>query len=174
MRREDGRAGLAPAVATGYPESTGRSNASGPEGAQLDAGADRVLTDVLVEFYEKLSSWEHGVVRGKGVTLPQMHAVEILGAQGPLRMKELAGRMGVTTGTMTVVVDKLEARGLAERRRDARDRRVVFVELTARGSEYFAEHDRQHRRLTAEITAALEPGEAAILAALLAKAVRAL
>ena len=54
------------------------------------------LTQLIVEFYEKLSSWEHCVVRDKGLTLPQVHALEILGSHKALRMKELAEKMGKT------------------------------------------------------------------------------
>lgn len=117
------------------------------------------LSHLIVEFYEKLSSWEHCVVRGKGLTLPQMHTIEILGAHGPMRMKELAEKMGVTTGTLTVQVDRLETRGLARRVPHQRDRRSWLVELTGKGVDYFKEHDGLHERLTAEITAALSDEE---------------
>lgn len=56
------------------------------------------LTSLLVEFYERFSSWEQGVVRESGITLPQMHTLEVLGVAGDLRMKELAEKLGVTTG----------------------------------------------------------------------------
>ena len=73
------------------------------------------LSDLIIEFYEKLSSWEQAVVRDSAITLPQMHTLEILGQQSPLRMKELAAKMGVTTGTLTVGVDRLEKLGLVAR-----------------------------------------------------------
>ncbi|WP_035041545.1 MarR family winged helix-turn-helix transcriptional regulator [Desulfovibrio sp. X2] len=128
--------------------------------------ADR-LTHLIVEFYEKLSSWEHCVVRGKGLTLPQMHTIEILGAHGPMRMKELAEKMGVTTGTLTMQVDRLESRGLARRMPHERDRRSWLVELSEKGRSYFEEHDKLHQRLTLELTEALSNEErAAVLSAL--------
>lgn len=45
-------------------------------------------------------------------------------------MKELAERLGVTTGTLTVAVDKLEKPGLVERKPHDTDRRSYFVILT--------------------------------------------
>lgn len=117
------------------------------------------LTLLIVEFFEKLSSWEHGVVRDNGLSLPQMHTLEILGIHSALRMKELAGKMGVTTGTLTVMVDRLEASGLVRRRPHDTDRRSILVELTSAGMEIFAEHDMQHNRLTADITAKLTDEE---------------
>ena len=70
--------------------------------------AVKTLARNIVEFYEKLSSWEHEVVRGSDLTPNQMHAIEIVGHEKSLRMKELAERLGVTTGTLTVTVDRLE------------------------------------------------------------------
>jgi DNA-binding MarR family transcriptional regulator len=113
------------------------------------------LNHAIVEFYEKLSSWEHCVVRDKGLTLPQMHTLEILGIHRAMRMKELASKMGVTTGTLTVLVDRLEERGLVQRSPHMTDRRSIMVELTDSGLTEFEEHDRLHIRLTEEICAGL-------------------
>jgi DNA-binding MarR family transcriptional regulator len=112
------------------------------------------INHAVVEFFEKLSSWEHDVVREKGITLPQMHTLEVLGIHGPMRMKELAERMGVTTGTLTVLVDRLEAKEYVRRRAHDTDRRSIIVEMADKGRELFEEHDRLHLGLTEELLAA--------------------
>jgi DNA-binding MarR family transcriptional regulator len=56
-------------------------------------------------------------------------------ANEPLRSRELADRLGLTPGSVTSLVDRLIARGLASRVSDERDRRVVLVELTAQARE---------------------------------------
>lgn len=121
------------------------------------------LTHLIVEFYEKLSSWEHCVVRDKGLTLPQMHALEILGTHNGLRMKELAQKMGVTTGTLTVLVDRLEKGAMVCRQPHPEDRRSIIVELTDKGHELFKEHDELHNQLTQDITVDLSDEEIAAL-----------
>ena len=73
------------------------------------------INHAIVEFFEKLSSWEHDVVREQGMTLPQMHTLEVLGIHGAMRMKELAESMGITTGTLTVLVDRLEDKAYVRR-----------------------------------------------------------
>lgn len=113
------------------------------------------LSHLLVEFYEKLSSWEHDVVRKTGLTLPQMHALEMLGVHGAMRMKELAEKTGVTTGSMTVMVDKLEKGGLALRMPNEADRRSILVDLTELGRKHFREHDEMHLQLTGDIAGSL-------------------
>lgn len=117
------------------------------------------LNHTIIEFYEKLSSWEQSVVRGKGFTLPQVHIVEILGVHGAMRMKELADKIGVTTGTLTVQVDKMVNAGLIQRRPHESDRRSILVELTGKGTEMYQEHDNLHLALTQDITAGLDETE---------------
>lgn len=127
------------------------------------------LSAQIVEFYEKLSSWEHDVVRESGLTLSQMHTLEVLGLCEPLRMKDLAARMGVTTGTLTMTVDRLERRGLIERVPHASDRRSILVRLTEPGRALSQEHHAHHLGLTAELASSLSEEEAASLCALLTR-----
>ena len=117
------------------------------------------INHAIIEFYERLSSWEQSVVRDQGGSLAQIHAVEILGANGPLRMKDLADKLGVTTGTLTVLVDRLVKNGLVERQTTEGDRRAVAVNLTVTGQQMFAEHDQLHLQLTKEMTASLDANE---------------
>ncbi len=117
------------------------------------------LTQSLVEFYERFSSWEQGVVKETGLTLPQMHTLEVLGTAGPLRMKELAEKMGVTTGALTVHIDRLVRAGLVLRKPNAEDRRSYLIHLTPEGEAHFAEHHKLHLELSHELAGALEPEE---------------
>ena len=121
--------------------------------------AVKTLARNIVEFYEKLSSWEHEVVRGSDLTPNQMHAIEIIGHEKSLRMKELAERLGVTTGTLTVTVDRLEQKGLIERQPHETDRRSYRVVLTPSGKKHFAKHHEFHVKLTEEIVSVLTPEE---------------
>ncbi|MBU1404962.1 MAG: MarR family transcriptional regulator [Proteobacteria bacterium] len=131
------------------------------------------LSHQLVELYEKLSSWEQDVVKSSGLSTAQMHTIEIVGhgAQGggALRMKELAKKMGVTTGTLTVMVDRLEQQGLLQRTPHETDRRSYLIALTEKGQNLFAEHHQYHLRLTEEITAILSAEEQALFSAVLEK-----
>jgi len=130
------------------------------------------LARQIVEFYEKLSNWEHEVVRGSDLTPGQMHAIEIVGHEGALRMKELAEKLGVTTGTLTVTVDRLERKGLIERQPHETDRRSYRVVLTAAGHEHFARHHAFHLKLTEEIAAALTAEELEGFERVLAKVIK--
>ena len=58
-----------------------------------------------------------------------MRALDIL-SSGPLAPSALAQRLGITTGGLTSVLDRLEKAGYVRRRNDPRDRRRQIVEPT--------------------------------------------
>ena len=130
------------------------------------------LARSIVEFYEKLSSWEHEVVRGSDLTPNQMHAIEIVGHEKSLRMKDLAEKLGITTGTLTVTVDRLEQKGLIERQPHEKDRRSYRVVLTPEGKKHFRKHHDFHVKLTEEISSVLTPEELESFSEILGKVVK--
>jgi DNA-binding MarR family transcriptional regulator len=111
-----------------------------------------VLSHQLAEFYDKMASWEHSIVKDNGLSPAQMHTVEIIGHNQDMRMKELAERLGVTTGTLTVGVDKLEKIGLVERKPHESDRRSWLIVLTDDGKQMYEQHHKYHQEFTNEIS----------------------
>jgi DNA-binding MarR family transcriptional regulator len=110
-----------------------------------------LLNEGLVDFFNRLTSWESSIIEAGHLKISEAHAIEILGHHGRMNMKELAGKLGVTTGTTTITVDNLERSGFAERIRAENDRRSYIIELTERGNEAFLEHHRHHLNLAKEI-----------------------
>src|SRR6187401_2902570 len=51
----------------------------------------------------------------------------------PTTVMDLAAHMGVTAGTMSLSIDRLERKGYVVRLKDAKDRRRVHVRLTTAG-----------------------------------------
>ncbi len=121
------------------------------------------LSQVIIELYDKISSWEHAVVKKSGLSPAQMHTLEIVGHHERLRMKDLAEKMGITTGTLTVMVDRLEKGGLVTRQPHPTDRRSYVIALTEKGLEHFQEHHQLHCLLTEELTASFSEDEVASL-----------
>ncbi len=80
----------------------------------------------------------------------------VLGAlsHGPRRMGDLAECANTTQPSITGIVDRLEERGLVERRRSPEDRRVVEVVLTPEGS---VEMRRAYETMLDTLESALEP-----------------
>jgi MarR family 2-MHQ and catechol resistance regulon transcriptional repressor len=53
--------------------------------------------------------------------------------KGPLPVNEIGKKVLLTSGSITVAVDRLEAKGLVERRASGTDRRARIVHLTKEG-----------------------------------------
>src|SRR5215210_4857701 len=66
---------------------------------------------------------------------PQVRALGGLDPDRPLPMGELAGALHCDNSNVTGIVDRLEDRGLVERRSAAHDRRVKMLAVTERGAE---------------------------------------
>lgn len=135
----------------------GRQGKSHSQGQMLEQ-----YSKTLTEFFERMSSWEHSVVQNSEVSLPQMHLIEVVGNRGTLRMKELSEILGVTTGTVTVMVYRLEEKGYVTRERDAEDRRSFFITLTNKGAEEYGKHHKMHHHLIEEIVELLGDKEAEV------------
>lgn len=96
-------------------------------------------------------------------------ATALLHLASPVPMRELAERVGCDASNVTGLVDRLEERGLLQRRPLAGDRRIKLLALTEQGSEV---RRRLHRRVYDEspLVAALAPGNRALLRDLLREA----
>lgn len=121
------------------------------------------LNQLLTEFYDKMSSWEQSVVKETGYSLAQVHTVEVLGSHGAMRMKELAEKLAITTGTLTVQVDKLVTAELIERCPHPQDRRAIVVRLTDKGNFLHEQHNQLHLNLVHELTRDIDPAEGKVL-----------
>lgn len=117
------------------------------------------LTDQLLCFFNGFASWESSVIRSSDLSVSEAHAIEALGQYGAMNMKNLAARLGVTTGTTTVTVDRLEKKDYARRESVKEDRRVNLITLTEKGKNAFAEHHHMHLNLAGQMAASLSAEE---------------
>lgn len=73
-----------------------------------------------------------------GIDGRELAVLVVLAAESaayPLSQLEAAGRLGVDRTTMVALVDRLEGKGLVERRRSPEDRRKNIVGLTPAGED---------------------------------------
>ncbi|WP_378955222.1 MarR family winged helix-turn-helix transcriptional regulator [Pelosinus sp. sgz500959] len=117
------------------------------------------LTHELFTFFNGFSSWENSVIKTSDLTVSEAHAIEILGQYGQMNMKKLSQHLGVTTGTTTVTVDRLEKKEYAKRGAVKEDRRVHLITLTEKGQQAFSEHHQYHYNLTEQISSVLSNEE---------------
>jgi MarR family transcriptional regulator, organic hydroperoxide resistance regulator len=69
-----------------------------------------------------------------GLTFPQAHALRLLEPDAALPMRSLAELLVCDASNVTGIADRLEARGLVERRSDEHDRRIKVLALTPEGA----------------------------------------
>ena len=69
----------------------------------------------------------------------QCHVLHLIEPDRPLPMGRLADTLGCDASNVTGLVDRLEARGLVQRRPSTDDRRIKVVQLTPTGSRLRAE-----------------------------------
>lgn len=69
------------------------------------------------------------------LTPMQAHALRLLEPGHPIPMSELADQLVCDASNVTGIVDRLEARGLVERRNAEHDRRVKALVVTPAGAE---------------------------------------
>lgn len=78
----------------------------------------------------------HAVADYIGLHPTDQECIDLLDWTGELTAGEIGAHLGLTSGAVTGLVDRLEAGGWVQRERDPRDRRRVFVHLsTERGAE---------------------------------------
>ena len=72
---------------------------------------------------------------GAGISPADLDALEHLEAAGPLTQRQLGDRLSLTSGAITMLVDRLERGGWVRRRPHPTDRRSVLVELSPQAAE---------------------------------------
>ena len=78
----------------------------------------------------------HAIADAVGLHQTDQECLDLLDWAEPLTAGEIASHLGLTSGAVTGLIDRLEAGGWVRRERDAADRRRVFVHLShERGGE---------------------------------------
>ena len=108
-------------------------------------------------------------IRTYGLTQPQFGVLESLGHLGSITLGELSRKQLSSCGNITVVVDNLQKEGLVERRNCAEDRRVMYVQLTPKGTKLFNRIFAGHARFVGSLASVLTEKEQRDLARLLKK-----
>ena len=95
--------------------------------------ADSMMRNIR-KFRLHLARFFKDVFAESELNLPQYSLLAVLDEQGEATMTELTRALGLTMGAGTNLVDRLVRAGLAERKRNTEDRRIVKVQLTPEGS----------------------------------------
>lgn len=109
---------------------------------------------------------------GRRFTHAQFRVLMLASSRDHWRMSDLAHRMALSPGSLTLMMDRLIEDGLISRGRSQADRRVVIVSITDRGRDMLAERRRGLHSAAADLIARLPGAEQAELMEALGTVVR--
>jgi len=116
----------------------------------LSKFADKV--NMILPVFIKEFTKRHANELSKGkITMPQFLIMSLLDKQGPSAMTQLAKFINVTTAAMTGIADKLVKYGYIVRSPDSKDRRIINIKLTAKGSALVKKINNQRRAMITDI-----------------------
>jgi DNA-binding MarR family transcriptional regulator len=128
------------------------------------------LADLLHGLTRRLRREQADGLAPLGLTPAQGRALRIIARsedEEPLRMTELADRLGIVPRSVTTVIDALEEAGLVRREIDPRNRRAILLQLTERGAGVRDDLREARRRAAEDLFAPLSADDRETLAGLL-------
>jgi MarR family 2-MHQ and catechol resistance regulon transcriptional repressor len=122
---------------------------------------------ILMKAHEAMRQHADRHIRSLGIGFSDFLALETLLHKGPTPVNEIGRKVQLTSGSITTAIDRLERKGMVERRNDPEDRRARVVHLTPAGRKLitcaFADHERAIERAAAGLTAAERAQAVALL-----------
>lgn len=113
---------------------------------------------VLWKAFDTLREHAQRHIHSLGIGISDFGVLEIVLHKGPTPVNAIGSLIRLTSGSITTAVDRLERKGLVERRNDPGDRRTRVVHLTSAGRKLiscaFADHEAALERATAGLTPA--------------------
>ena len=106
----------------------------------------KVINSLLMDSFDNILTLEKNAVEDgpfKDLTLAEIHAIEAINSQSGT-MTEIAGRLGITVGSLTVTINRLVKKEYVARSYTEKDRRCVNLSLTRKGRLANKVHDYFH------------------------------
>ena len=102
------------------------------------------LTNIrMKDWMGALKRWQQG-----SLSMVHLNVLMLIQSNGAMPMSRLADLLEVSVASATGIVDRMEKRGVVERRHSVTDRRVVEIHLTNRGIGVFrVMHSERRKRL---------------------------
>jgi DNA-binding MarR family transcriptional regulator len=123
--------------------------------------------DRFTRFMASGQATQQAIAPGPTLSGSQRIVLRALSDKGPCQVSEVAGHVGVTLSAATGLVDRLVKARLVTRERDQKDRRVVWVKVTAEGEAAVQAAEARRRAVLSELTINLSPEDLSTLCTIL-------
>ena len=102
------------------------------------------LMKELASTYQAFEGYSAGHIKQLGLTTTQFDILATLGNQPPMTCSELGEKTLILKGTMTGVLERMEAKGLIEKIPNQADGRSYMIGLTKSGDKLFKKTFPEH------------------------------
>jgi MarR family 2-MHQ and catechol resistance regulon transcriptional repressor len=99
---------------------------------------------ILMKAHAALLSHVHENIRDLGLCDSDFYVLEVLLHKGPLPVNVIGQKVNLTSGSISIAIDRLVQKRLVDRCEQAEDRRVRMVALTAEGRALIEKSFRTH------------------------------
>ncbi len=108
-------------------------------------------------------------IKSNGLNRTEFGVLELLYHKGSQPLQQIGGKVLMSSGNITYVIDKLEKKGYVKRRYSADDRRLIFADITDLGKQFIEEVFPRHSEVIHDAVSGLTVEEKQIVAKLLKK-----
>jgi MarR family 2-MHQ and catechol resistance regulon transcriptional repressor len=108
-------------------------------------------------------------IRRYGLNRTEFGVLEMLYHKGSQPLQQIGGKVLMSSGNITYVVDKLEQKNLVKRKASQEDRRLIYAEITDEGNRLIEEVFPKHADIIQEAVGGLSEDEKKIASQLLKK-----
>ncbi|MBK0347591.1 winged helix-turn-helix transcriptional regulator [Aerococcaceae bacterium zg-ZJ1578] len=132
----------------------------------LDFETINEVNGYLVRIFNEIMQIEEESLRNSAfmdLTIKEMHTIEAIGLVELPTSNEVAKKLSVTAGTLSVSIQNLVKKGYVERLNQPNDRRVVRLNLTKKGRLVYRLHHKFHTDMVKDTLTGLEREEAQVL-----------
>jgi DNA-binding MarR family transcriptional regulator len=120
--------------------------------------SERVSRSVL-RFIAAVVLHNQAVAARVGLGASDAQVLSLLTVNGPMTPGQIASLTGLTTGSVTALLDRLERGNYVRRERDTQDRRKILVVPEEEGQQRLARHYAGYGEHMQRVLARLEPHE---------------
>ncbi|OQX93845.1 MAG: hypothetical protein B6I17_01245 [Tenericutes bacterium 4572_104] len=111
--------------------------------------ARSIVNELLVDIFNRILAIESEYLKEKGVKLSmsEIHVLEAITKTEESTMTNVANKLGITVGSLTVSVNTLYQKGYVSRERDSEDRRKVIIGILPKAEEVLEKHNDFHNEM---------------------------
>jgi len=131
----------------------------------MSAQEEKIAQSLVRIFENVILTEEKSLSKGyfSDLSIAEMHTLTAIGPYEAKTMSNTAAELGITTGTLTVSIDRLVKKGYVIRKRDEKDKRSVRISLTKNGKLACRMHGKFHRVLAKRVLATYDEAEQEML-----------